>query len=78
MAEVEKKNFNSILSQLSTKPDEVKSKLKHVETVVKHKIDLDSYRGDRKPYPFDFYHETPRFDVNDPAAYKYLEEYNIN
>ena len=71
-----KKQMSKLLSNLSSNNAKIKKQLKHVETTVKHRIDIDCYLGgdsdETKGYPMDFYYNTPRFDVNDPAGYEYL------
>ena len=72
------KKLNSVLQEISTSSDKIKSKMTHVEPVVQTKMP-EKLENELcityKQFPVTYNYKCPRFEVSDPAGYKHLEDY---
>mmetsp|Transcript_15972 Transcript_15972/g.24552 ORF Transcript_15972/g.24552 Transcript_15972/m.24552 type:complete len:448 (+) Transcript_15972:41-1384(+) len=72
------KKLKNILQDISTKTADIKAKMVHVEPVVQTKMPqrLENVLcAQFQQFPITYTYKCPRFDVDDDAAYKHLDEY---
>ena len=72
------KKLKSVLQEISTSSDKIKAKMTHVAPVVQTKMPQkleNELCVTYKSFPVSYDYICPRFDVNDPAGYKHLEDY---
>jgi len=72
------KKLKSVLSELNTSSGKVRSNLKHVvpvvQTLMPEKLQ-NSLCPKFREFPVTYDYKCPRFDVDDPAGYKHLEDH---
>lgn len=74
------KKLKGMLTELNTSSDKIRKNLKHVVPVVQTNMpqELEAALAQGfAHFPTTYDYETPRFDVDDPEAYKHLEEHGL-